>query len=210
MPSRRRAQPSCERWRCDARLPYAAQRNALIGQALVGIVGPQGQAVLGPRGEHPIGLGDPACHEIIDHHAEIAIRPVEHDRIGAAGRQCGIQAGHDALRRRLFIAGGAVDLSGQEQARQALGLQGRIEFAGIDMVVFDGIARPDHLDPLEAREWSPGSRAEPLPAARSRCRWDRPWSRRAPPAPGRSGGRRGRRTGRSCPRSRDNSAARCS
>ena len=133
-----------------ARLPDAAQGDPLIGQALVGIVGPQGQAILRPRGEHPVRLGDPAGHEIIDHHAEIAVRAIEHDRVGTAGRQSRVQARDNSLRRRLLISGRAVDLSGQEETRQALGLQRRLEFARIDMVVFDGIARPDHLHPLES------------------------------------------------------------
>ena len=59
-----------------------------------------------------------------------------------------------------------------------------------------------------AREWSRPARAGRPPAARSRCRSDRPWCRRAPPARGRSGARRARRSGRSCPRSTGNSAAR--
>ena len=66
-----------------ARLPDAAQRNALIGQALIGIVGAQRQTILGARGEHAIGLGDAAGHEVVDHHAEIAVGAVEHDRVGA-------------------------------------------------------------------------------------------------------------------------------
>ena len=36
--------------------------------------------------------------------------------------------------------------------RQALGLQRRLEFAGIDVIVFDGVARPNHLHPLKARD----------------------------------------------------------
>jgi len=68
----------------------------------------------------------------------------------AASGQGRIEARHQPLCRRLFIARGAVDLSGQKQASQAPGLQRRIEFAGIDVIVFDGIARPDHLYPLKA------------------------------------------------------------
>src|ERR1700691_6144937 len=63
-----------------------------------------------------------------------------------------MQARNEALRRRLFIAGGAVDLAGQEESRQAPGLQGRVEFARVDMVIFDGITGPDHPNLLQARD----------------------------------------------------------
>ena len=58
----------------------AADRDALAGQPLIGVVGPQRQPIFGPRGEHPIRLGDAAGHQIVDHHAEIAFGAVEHDR----------------------------------------------------------------------------------------------------------------------------------
>ena len=134
------------------RLPYAAQCNPLIGQALVGVIGPQGQAVLRPRGEHPVRFGDSAGYEIVDHHAEIAVGAVENDRLSVARGQCCIQACNNSLRRRLFIAGGAVDLASQEKPRQPLGLQCRLQFAGIDMVVFDGVARPNHPGPFQTRD----------------------------------------------------------
>ena len=60
--------------------PDAAERDALAGQPLVGIVGAQRQPVLGARGEHAIGLGDAAGDQVVDHHAEIAFGAVEHDR----------------------------------------------------------------------------------------------------------------------------------
>ena len=68
-----------------ARRPDAADRDALVGQPLIGVVGAQGQPIFGARGEHAIGLGDAARHEIVDHHAEIAFGAVEHDRRSAAG-----------------------------------------------------------------------------------------------------------------------------
>ena len=43
----------------------AAERDSLVGEALVGVVGPQGQAVFGPRGEHPVRLGDAAGDEVV-------------------------------------------------------------------------------------------------------------------------------------------------
>ena len=42
-------------------------------QALVGVVGAQAQAVFGARGEHAIGLGDAARHQVVDHHAHVAV-----------------------------------------------------------------------------------------------------------------------------------------
>ena len=71
-----------------------------------------------------------ARHEIVDHHAEIAVGAVEHDRLAAAGGQCGVQTRNKSLCRSLFIAGRAVDLAGQKQPRQPLGLQGRHRVRG--------------------------------------------------------------------------------
>ena len=42
-------------------------------QALVGVVGAQAQPVLGARGEHAVGLGDAARHQVVDHHADIGV-----------------------------------------------------------------------------------------------------------------------------------------
>ena len=49
---------------------------------LVGIVGAQRQAILRPRGEHAVRLGDAAGHEVVDHDADIAVGPVEDDSVG--------------------------------------------------------------------------------------------------------------------------------
>ena len=56
--------------------PAAADRR----QPLIGIVGAQRQAVFGPRGEHPIGLADPAASQIVDHDPDIGLRPVDDQR----------------------------------------------------------------------------------------------------------------------------------
>ena len=57
-------------------------------------------------------------HQIIDHHAKIAFGAIKDDRRAASGLGSGIEAGHQALGPRLFVAGGAVDLPGQEKSRQ--------------------------------------------------------------------------------------------
>ena len=56
-----------------ARGADTTQGDAERGQPLVGVVGAQAQAVLGARGEHAVGLGDPAGDEVVDHDAEIAV-----------------------------------------------------------------------------------------------------------------------------------------
>ena len=90
-------------------------------QPLVGIVGAQLQPVLGARGEHAIGLGDAARHEIVDHDAEIAVGARDDEApAAAAGQQRRVDAGGQALGAGLLVAGRAVDLAGEEQPRQAL------------------------------------------------------------------------------------------
>ena len=64
------------------------------------------------------------------------------DALAAAGDARRVQPRQQPLRRRLLIAGRAVDLAGQEQPADPLGLQRRPQFARIDMVVFDGVAGP--------------------------------------------------------------------
>ena len=59
--------------------PDAADGDALAGQPLIGVIGPQRQPVFGPRGEHAVRLGDAARDQVVDHHAEIALGAVEHD-----------------------------------------------------------------------------------------------------------------------------------
>ena len=61
----------------------------------------------------------------------------------------GIDARQQALRRRLFVAGGAVDLAGEIQAADELALQAALEAARIEEVVLDGIAGPRDVRVLE-------------------------------------------------------------
>ena len=74
--SRRRPSSRAAHLRANAsRRPAPMQPSVQSGrrQALVGIVGAQAQAVFGARGEHAIGLRDAARHQVVDHHAHIAV-----------------------------------------------------------------------------------------------------------------------------------------
>ena len=70
----------------------------------------------------------------------------------ARGDQRGVEAGGEPLRAGLLVSGRAVDLAGEEEARQPLDLKRRIELAGVDMVVFDGVAGPQDFAAFEARD----------------------------------------------------------
>ena len=122
----------------------AAERQPLRRQPLVGVVDPQAEPVLGARGEHPIGLADAARDEVVDEHADVGFGAVEGDAVGPGGEARRIEPGDKPLRRRFLVAGRAVDLAGQEEARKALRLERRRELARIDVVVLDRIARPQH------------------------------------------------------------------
>ena len=61
-----------------------------------------------------------------------------------------VDAGHDALAGGFFVAGGAVDLSGEEEAGDFLGLERAMKFGRIDRIVFDGVAGTHHFGVFEA------------------------------------------------------------
>src|SRR5205807_4545949 len=59
---------------------------------------------------------------------------------------------HDTLARRLLVSGRSIDLPGEEQVLDRFRFQPRRELSGRIIIVLDGIARPGHLRPLEARD----------------------------------------------------------
>ena len=188
--------------------PDAAQIDTRRRQPLIRIVGAQAQAVLGARGEHAVGLGDAARNQVVDHHAQVGVR-TRNDELSSrtAGLQRGVDARGNALGPCFLVARGAVDLTCQEQPRQALHFQRREQLARIDVIVFDGVAEALDGDLLQARESCAGRPPAPPRGARWRRRWDRPCRRRDPRAPGKSDAQCGQRSAPPCPRWRDNSAA---
>ena len=76
----RRAPRSSRQRRAARSPPTAPIADPDRGQALVGVVGAQGQPVFGARGEHAVGLAGAAGHEVVDQHADIGVGPVEHER----------------------------------------------------------------------------------------------------------------------------------
>jgi hypothetical protein len=92
--------------------------------------------------EHAVGLAAHAFrHQIVDQHADVALVAPENDRRFASDGAGRVDAGHQALSGRLFVAGRAVDLSGEKESGDPLGFQGRPQLERIDEIVLDGIPR---------------------------------------------------------------------
>ena len=64
--------------------------------------------------------------------------------------QRGVDAGQDPLRRGLLVAGRAIDLAGEKQARDRLGLERALQVARVEEVVLDRIAGARQMRLLEA------------------------------------------------------------
>ena len=136
----------------QSRLPRTkqARRQRHPTEPRNGIVGAQVKPMLGARGEHPIGLADPLKNEVVDHHPDIALRAIEGQRCKVARPCCGIGPSDQPLRRRLLIAGRAIDLSSEEQSAAIPMLERGAKPPRISIAILDGITRLDHHRAFEA------------------------------------------------------------
>src|SRR5262249_60871170 len=92
-----------------------------------------------------------ARREIVDHHTNVGLRAIKNDFTPLARQSRGVETGKKPLCCGLFITGGAVDLSGQEQTAQASRLERRCKLAWINVIVFDRIARTKKTCVLQTR-----------------------------------------------------------
>ena len=127
----------------------------------------------------------------------------------AARSQCRVDAGDDSLRRRLFVAGRAVDLAREKQSRDALRLERARQLRRLDEVVLDRVAGTQQHRVLEPRQ-----RVNELGLHVARQAHRKPVDvdlarRRALRARERSGAAPCPGTARSCPRATGSSAGRC-
>jgi hypothetical protein len=91
-------------------------------------------------GEHAVGLGDAAGDQVVHQHAQVGLVAARAPGLRALHLQRGVDAGQQALGGGFFVAGGAVDLAGEEQPADGLGLQAGLELARVEVVVLDGVA----------------------------------------------------------------------
>ena len=107
--------------KASARAPSdAADGDAERRQTLIGIVGAERQPVFGAAREHAVGLGDAAGHEIVDHHAEIAVGAADMKRASPPpATSAAFTPATSPCARGFLVAGRAVDLAGEEETRDA-------------------------------------------------------------------------------------------
>ena len=129
---------------------HQPQLAAGFGQAQVGVVFAQLQAELGAAGEHAVGLGHALGHQVIHQHAQVRLITPRQPGVAPLHLKCRVHRGIKPLRRGLFIAGRAVDLAGKEQALNGPCLEAGPQLARVEVVVFNGITRPQDVRPLQA------------------------------------------------------------
>src|SRR5271156_1117496 len=108
------------------------------------------EAKFGAGGEHSIRLICSFVDQVLDENTDIAIGSSENDGVRAADAACRVYAGDQALACCLFVPGGAIDLTCQEQALDGLNFQRSREFARIDGIVLNGVTGAQHLRELSA------------------------------------------------------------
>ncbi len=126
------------------------QRVRLRGESDIAVVVSQEKTMFCPTGEHAIGLGGTFRDEIVHENTEIGIGTGENQGRFSDELEGGIGSGEEPLPCGFFVAGGAVDLSGEVQVGDAFGFEGGMQLGGRTVVVFDGVARAKNLDILEA------------------------------------------------------------
>src|SRR5688572_22948016 len=128
---------------------HQAELAAPGSQAQIRVVLAKQQPVFGAAGEHAIRLAGAARDQVVDQHADVTLVPLRYERLERACAADGIDAGDEALRRGFFVARGAVDLPGEEQAAQRLCFERTCEIARIEEIVLDGVAGPRDVRAFE-------------------------------------------------------------
>ena len=132
--------------------------TAQIGQAHVCVVFSELQTELGATGEHAIGLGHALGGEVVNQYAQVggvsSRRPSTAHVVGqafslAALKRC-VDSCKQALGGGLFVSGGAVNLPRKKQPADRARLKTALEFARVEVVIFDGIAWANNVSVLQA------------------------------------------------------------
>ena len=122
------------------RIVHQPQRSSRFCQPQVRVVFSELQSVLSSRSKHAVRLRDAACHQIINHDTDIGFVAARCPRLEPLSTTSGIQSGNQPLTGRLFITGGAIDLSCEIQPLYSQSFQRWAKVSGIKVVILNRIA----------------------------------------------------------------------
>src|SRR5689334_8873758 len=103
-----------------------------------------------PRSEHPIRFVYSLRDQVVDQDADIRLLSVDSKRRSISCCQSGIDAGNQSLASRLFVSGGAVNLTREKQAFDTRCLEQRSQLLRVNKIIFDGVTWPDNLSLIHA------------------------------------------------------------
>ena len=141
--------------------------------------------MLRARREHAIRLEASFRDQVVDEDADVRLVASQLERRLAPRVPCRVDAGDDALRRRLFVAGRAVDLTREEQSRRLASSRG----SGAARSAGRSRTRPRSRDAAGRRPRGPAARERGRPAPRA-AGSSRTRSRRSPATSSPSGSRK--------------------
>ncbi|MNF42940.1 hypothetical protein D3C84_240100 [compost metagenome] len=131
---------------------HQAEFAAFLGEAQIGVVLAQDKPVFGSRGEHAVRLLGAQGDQVVHQHADVGLVAARAPGFLALGAQRGVGAGEQALGTGFFITGGAIDLAGEEQPADDLGLEAVLQVARVEVVVFDRVAGTNDMGVLHATD----------------------------------------------------------
>ena len=120
---------------------HQTQFTTLLGQAQIGVVFTQHQAVFRTRGKHAVRFFGTESTQIVHQDAKVGLRAARRPPLFLGGETSGVQACQQALSGGFFITGGAVNLAGKEQAMDKFAFQRRFQVARVKEIVLNSVAR---------------------------------------------------------------------
>src|SRR6266581_759253 len=130
---------------------FVNQPNAVpvVAQAQVSALRPQQQAIFRARRVQPVWLTHRTCHQVIYQNTDIGFMSPQHKGSLSTHIQRRVNTRHNPLRRRLLVAGCAIDLTRQEKACYRFRLHGRKQLLWRYIIIFHGITHAHHLNVLQ-------------------------------------------------------------
>ena len=110
-------------------------------QTQVRVIDSQQKAMLRAGSEHPVRLEAALRNQIVDEHPDVRFIPpqLQTSAIAVPGGVSGVCARYKTLSGGLFISRGPVDLPGEEEPADALGLEPPRELGRLNEVVLDRV-----------------------------------------------------------------------